>query len=985
MKISKFVIKPNKSPIEFPEDEKVIFIIKQIEKLFFEAGIRNPIEILHTTIIFIFLKYFDDLEIVNDTDNYLSKDKLFFEEYKSLRWENLKGCSRNPDIRYLIQNKVPPFFNDLAHKGYLFAQHIIRENSYRSIGKFPESFRIGELIDLIDSAFSLEGLSNRRFFEYLLNQVSTSGSEFQIKTPSHLTELMVSLIAPSSKDKICDPACGTSAFLVKAGEYIRTKDDDINLDPTKNKIFKTETFYGFDIDTSMLMLGSINLFLNGIEPNIKNSNFIEDFENLDIEQKFSVVLSNPPFGGMISGEHINTKIGNYKTKRTELLFLNNVIEILEPNGRAAVIVPEGLLFGSSQAHIDLRKKLINENYLQGIISLPSGSFLPHTGVRSSILIFEKGRDNFREKIWFYDLQADGFSLDNRRKQLLPYEKLGPNPKYKLTEEEHSQNNLPECLNIWQKRFEFDLDDFSNVKQDCFFVNIKKIIENDYILSINRYGKNAELENQLLQAKINNLKFKPAKIKDLILKVNIGKLNKEIFEDYPNTIYIPKTGKSKVVCSLDELTLKQINYFQLIIDPKKSKAHFLAEFLNSEIGQFEIAKFSQGMGIVKSIRSKDLALINVYLPPIDHQEKIILIDSAINEKEKVILNYRNYLSDLKKKLWTEPNQIEKISKQIKSFSLNSSEESKRKANYSLEEWIDTIPFPLASILRTWQATEKSDYIEKYQHLLHFFEASSLFLSAIYISAFQSDPDYEKHKIKIRENMKKNNLSFHKSTFGTWINVIRYYSKQTRMLIKENNRNIKFSDARDKLVDYFKDSSLVLPSSISQIELTQLLENSCRFRNETKGHGGYIENESAKFLNDELIVMLEKFRSLLTNVWDDISLVKGYKIHLSGKVYTNHFSLLKGSNSEFLKESRDMTMALDQESLYLAYLNQTKALRLEPLLQISASPRSAKNACYFYSSMNKNTAKFVSYHHSEENYIEGNQFKETISTINSLNGD
>ena len=201
----------------------------------------------------------------------------------------------------------------------------------------------------------------------------------------------------------------------------------------------------------------------------------------------------------------------------------------------------------------------------------------------------------------------------------------------------------------------------------------------------------------------------------------------------------------------------------------------------------------------------------------------------------------------------------------------------------------------------------------------------------------------------------------------------------------NISISVKYKYDKLVDYFKDSSLVLPSSISQIELTQLLENSCRFRNETKGHGGYIENESAKFLNDELIVMLEKFRSLLTNVWDDISLVKGYKIHLSGKVYTNHFSLLKGSNSEFLKESRDMTMALDQESLYLAYLNQTKALRLEPLLQISASPRSAKNACYFYSSMNKNTAKFVSYHHSEENYIEGNQFKETISTINSLNGD
>jgi len=981
MKISSFVIKPNKSPLDIPEDKKVDVIIKNIQKLFFEAGIRNPIDILQKTTIFIFLKYFDDLEIANNSKSNLSEDKLFSEKYKNLRWKNLKNFSKTKEINYLIKHKVPPFFYYLADVGYLFAEKIVRD--IVSIVNFPDSLRIGELIDLIDFAFTSEGLSSRRFFEYLLNQVSISGSDFQIRTPSHITELMVSLMKPSSKDKICDPACGTSTFLVKAAEYIRNRDNDINIDPNKNKIFKNETFYGFDIDLSMSMLGSINLFLNGIEPNIKTSNFLEELDNIDNKQKFSLVFSNPPFGGIVTEPIRNTKIKNYKTKRTELLFINSVLEILEPDGRAAVIVPEGVLFGSSQGHIDLRKKLIEENSLQGVISLPSGSFLPYTGVRPSILIFEKGRKNFTEKIWFYDIQADGFSLDNRRKQLLPYEKLGPNPKVELTEIEHNQNNLPECLSIWQKRFEYDQDDISSARQNCFFVNTNKIIENDYILSINRYGKNAELENQLLQSKINNLKLKPLKIKDLILKLNLGKYNEEIFEDLPNTIYIPRIGNSEVVCSLDELRIKQQNYYQLIIDPKKSKARFLAEFLNSEIGRFEISKFSQGF--IKSLNSRNLKLIDVYLPPIEHQEKILLVDSLIHEKEKIILNYGNYLSDLKKKLWTEPNEIERISKQIKSFALNSSNESKRKAEFSLEGWIDTIPFPLASILRTWQATEQSDYIAKYQHLLHFFEAASLFLSAIYISAFQTDPDYEKHKIKVRENMKKNRLSFNKSTFGTWINVIRYYSKQTRILLKENEKNKKFSDAREKLVDYFKDSSLVLPNSISEIELTRLLENACRFRNETKGHGGYIENENAKFLNDELIIMLEQFRSLLTNVWDKVSLVKGYKNHLSGGVYTNHFSLLKGSNSEFLKESREMTMALDEQYLYLAFLDQTKALKLEPLLQISASPRSSKNACYFYSSLKKNTAKFVSYHHSEENYIEGNQYKETISTINSLNGD
>ena len=233
------------------------------------------------------------------------------------------------------------------------------------------------------------------------------------------------------------------------------------------------------------------------------------------------------------------------------------------------------------------------------------------------------------------------------------------------------------------------------------------------------------------------------------------------------------------------------------------------------------------------------------------------------------------------------------------------------------------------------------------------------------------------------MKKFGLTFNKSSFGTWINVIRYYSKQTRLLINKKTEFDENNNSHKTLENLFNINSLNFPSTISQIDLVQLLEKANGLRN-YHAHSGFIESDEneAKALHDQLIAMLEKFRNLTGDIWDKTLLVKGYKFNLSGGIYTNHIKILKGSNAEFLKDSVPMSMALDEQFMYLTHLDSSKALKLEPFIQISSSPKSAKNACYFYNSLEKNSAKFISYHHSSDNVMEGSEFKDTISIIKSL---
>ncbi|CAN5238698.1 hypothetical protein BH10PSE9_BH10PSE9_19980 [soil metagenome] len=266
-------------------------------------------------------------------------------------------------------------------------------------------------------------------YEYMLGKIATAGQNGQFRTPRHIIRLMVELMAPTPKDVICDPAAGTAGFLVAAGEYLREHHASLFRDDKQRRHFHETMFNGFDFDATMLRIGSMNLQLHGVEgANLTYRDSLAEEHGGDADA-YSLILANPPFAGSLDYETIADDLRKIvKTKKTELLFMALFLRLLKPGGRAAVIVPDGVLFGSSTAHKAIRRMLVEEHKLAAIIKLPSGVFRPYAGVSTAILCFTKTNSGGTDHVWFYDVQADGISLDDKRTPLLPDAKLGPVPR-----------------------------------------------------------------------------------------------------------------------------------------------------------------------------------------------------------------------------------------------------------------------------------------------------------------------------------------------------------------------------------------------------------------------------------------------------------------------------------------------------------------------------------------------------------------------------
>jgi type I restriction enzyme M protein len=320
-------------------------------------------------------------------------------------------------------------------------------------------------------------------YEYMLAKIATAGQNGQFRTPRHIIQLMVEMTAPVPGDKICDPASGTCGFLVSAAEHVRNNYAKELLEPKVLAQFNDQMFHGYDFDNTMLRIGSMNLQLHGIaNPAIAYRDSLAQ-DNADDIEAYSLILANPPFAGSLDYESTAKDLLQVvKTKKTELLFLALFLRLLKPGGRAAVIVPDGVLFGSSKAHKELRRMLVEDQKLDGIVSLPSGVFKPYAGVSTAILFFTKTNSGGTGDVWFYDLKSDGRSLDDKRTQLLSDDKAGVLAT--LTPEEHAKNNLPDVLARWRER---DGAERKRARTDqSFCVPKADIAANDYDLSINRY-------------------------------------------------------------------------------------------------------------------------------------------------------------------------------------------------------------------------------------------------------------------------------------------------------------------------------------------------------------------------------------------------------------------------------------------------------------------------------------------------------------------
>ena len=356
----------------------------------------------------------------------------------------------------------------------------------------PTPALLAKVVDMIDGV-PMEGRDTKGdLYEYMLGKIASAGQNGQFRTPRHIIQLMVELLRPVPTDIMCDPASGTCGFPVAVGEYLRREHPEIFRDAKLKEHFHHHLFHGFDFDNTMLRIGSMNMLLHGVEnPDIRYRDSLAQ-DHASEEEKYTLLLANPPFAGSLDYETCAKDLLQIvKTKKTELLFLALFLRLLKPGGRAAVIVPDGVLFGSSNAHKTLRQLLVEEQKLDAVISLPGGVFKPYAGVSTAILLFTKTNSGGTDHVWFYDMDADGMSLDDKRTELLPPEKLGPVPKVPLTADDHAKNNLPDILTRWRSL----KSPISNLKfpetsrkrtDQSFLVPKSDIAAQGYDLSLNRY-------------------------------------------------------------------------------------------------------------------------------------------------------------------------------------------------------------------------------------------------------------------------------------------------------------------------------------------------------------------------------------------------------------------------------------------------------------------------------------------------------------------
>lgn len=391
-------------------------------------------------------------------------DRIFSEDEQEYRWSRFKNLGDADIVYKLVQEKVFPFIKGLhSDKDSAYARYM-----GDAIFKIPTPGLLSKIIDGIDGLNIQEaaegGDSKGDLYEYLLSKVATAGTNGQFRTPRHIIRMMVEMVKPNPSDTIIDPAMGSAGFLCEAQLYLREHHKDMLLDAELRNHFNNEMFYGNDMDTTMLRIGAMNMMLHGVEnPNISYRDSLSE-QNSD-EEKYSLVLANPPFKGSLDAESVSASLLKVtKTKKTELLFLALFLRILQKGGRAAVIVPDGVLFGSSKAHKQIRQELVDNNKLQAVISMPSGVFKPYAGVSTAILFFTKTGAGGTDKVWFYDMKADGFSLDDKRQAV-------------------EANDIPDIISRYEN---LPAEENRQRTEQSFMVPVEEIRDNGYDLSINKY-------------------------------------------------------------------------------------------------------------------------------------------------------------------------------------------------------------------------------------------------------------------------------------------------------------------------------------------------------------------------------------------------------------------------------------------------------------------------------------------------------------------
>jgi type I restriction enzyme M protein len=447
-------------------------IKSQVDKIwesFWTGGVSNPLTVIEQFTYLLFIRRLDETQLLEEKKaNMIGQpigNVLFSPNQQELRWSSFKN--KDPQTMFDLFTRpsiagvtVFDHMKEVGAEVGVFAQYM-----KGATFMIPTPRLLDQVVQMIDKIKMEDRDTKGDVYEYLLSKIATAGTNGQFRTPRHIIRMMVDMVQPKKEDTICDPSAGTAGFLVSSGEYLHENHPDWFHEKSFREHYNSNMFTGIEFDNTMLRIGAMNLQLHGIEsPNLIGKDALSE-GNGDIRDKFSLILANPPFKGSLDYDGVETSILKVvKSKKTELLFLGLMLRMLKTGGRCAVIVPDGVLFGSSNAHKQIRQEIIENHKLDAVISMPSGVFKPYAGVSTAVLFFTKTGTGGTDQVWFYDMQADGFTLDDKRSDT-------------------KDNDIPDIVT----RYHNLSAEANRLRTDkSFLVPFADIKANDWDLSINRY-------------------------------------------------------------------------------------------------------------------------------------------------------------------------------------------------------------------------------------------------------------------------------------------------------------------------------------------------------------------------------------------------------------------------------------------------------------------------------------------------------------------
>ena len=455
------------------------------------GGLSNPLTVIEQMTYLLFIRRLDELQLNKENQASFTdlpiENPIYTEGDTALRWSRFKDA--DPEIMFrtfTMPNGVFDFLRNFGGTDSAFTKFM-----KGATFMIPTPRLLAQVVEMVSNIDMTNRDMKGDVYEYLLSKIASAGQNGQFRTPRHIIRMMVDMVQPTTDDIICDPSAGTCGFLVAAGEYIREHYEADLYDEAVKKHFQEQMFMGMEFDPTMIRIGAMNLILHGIEnPKLMDVDALSE-ANTTFTEKASLILANPPFKGSLDREAVDSKILSVvDSKKTELLFLALMLKGLTLGGRAAVIVPDGVLFGSSNAHQQIRKELIDSQKLQAVVSMPSGVFKPYAGVSTAVLFFTKTNSGGTDKVWFYDMQADGFSLDDKRQPIEKNDIADIVARFKtLTQNANpeTQNPNPKTQNPKLETQNASNTEGSRLRTDkSFLVPVAEIRENKYDLSINRY-------------------------------------------------------------------------------------------------------------------------------------------------------------------------------------------------------------------------------------------------------------------------------------------------------------------------------------------------------------------------------------------------------------------------------------------------------------------------------------------------------------------